>query len=75
MPEPMTVENWAQLPDAAFGPLRGELAALTTMERVLHWLRTRHPSAVPEELVAQDEFSYDLLVPLDKGLYLSYDTS
>ena len=52
-----------------------EVATHTTLERALKWLTTRFPPAVPEDLIPQDEFSYDLLVPYPGGLYLSYDTS
>jgi hypothetical protein len=69
------VENRAALPEGAAAALRPALAAQTTMERALNWFRTQAPPLAPEDLVAQDEFSYDLLVPLGRGLYLSYDTN
>ena len=45
------------------------------MERALGWFFGQSPPLAPEDLIAQDEFSYDLLVPYRDGLYLSYDTS
>ena len=45
------------------------------MERALAWFFGQLPPLAPEDLIAQDEFSYDLLVPYRNGMYLSYDTS
>lgn len=71
----LPVENRTNLPDAAFDALRRELETQHTMERALAWFFAQDPPLVPADLVAQDEFSYDLLVPYRDGLYLSYDTN
>ncbi len=75
MAELIAVENPANLPEERFAPLRIILAEQTTMERALAWFFAHVPPLAPAGLVAQDEFSYDLLVPYRDGLYLSYDTS
>ena len=75
MEDRIPVENRAGLSETRFAPLRHDLESQTSMERALKWFFTRLPPTAPDDLVAQDEFSYDLLVPLDPGLYLSYDTS
>jgi hypothetical protein len=75
MADAFLVENRAGLPAAVFDPLRQVVQAQHTMERALAWFFALVPPLVPEDLVAQDEFSYDLLVPYPGGLYLSYDTS
>ena len=46
-----------------------------TMEKALAWFFAQVPPLTPQDLIPQDEFSYDLLVPYPNGLYLSYDTS
>jgi hypothetical protein len=69
------VENRARLPLAVFDALQQVVQTQHTMERALAWFFAVVPSLAPEDIVAQDEFSYDLLVPYPGGLYLSYDTS
>jgi hypothetical protein len=72
---PVLVENPSGLPPAVFDPIRRAVEGHTTLERALPWFFAQDPPLHPEDLVPQDEFSYDLLVPYPGGLYLSYDTS
>jgi len=69
------VANFAALPEGQFEPLRDVMCRQISMERALAWFFSSQPPLAPEDLVPQDEFSYDLLVPYPGGLYLSYDTS
>lgn len=69
------VENHADLPAAAFEPIRSAVETHDTMERALAWYFAQEPPLAPEDLIPQDEFSYDLLVPYRHGLFLSYATS
>jgi hypothetical protein len=73
--ESIPVENRANLPPDAFEPMRRDLQAHGTMERALAWFFAQSPPLAPDDLIAQDEFSYDLLVPYRAGLFLSYATS
>jgi len=73
--ENVPVENHADLRAAAFVPMRDVVQAHRTMERALAWFFAQMPPLAPEDLIAQDEFSYDLIVPYRDGLYLSYSTS
>jgi hypothetical protein len=73
--EKVPVENRANLPAKRLDLLRRTVEAHSTMERALAWFFAQQPPLAPEDLVPQDEFSYDLLVPYGEGLYLSYDTS
>lgn len=75
MSEPVIVENRAHLESVAFESLRAVLSQHTTLERALGWFFAQLPPLKPADLMAQDEFSYDLLVPLPDGLWLSYETS
>ena len=70
----ITVDNRAHLAPTAWTALADALAPQTSMERALAWFSSHVPPLAPVDLVVQDEFSFDLLVPLD-DLYLSYDTS
>jgi hypothetical protein len=71
----VVVENRARLPPAVFDAMQQVVGTQHTMERALAWFFAGVPPLAAEEIVAQDEFSYDLLVPYPGGLYLSYDTS
>jgi hypothetical protein len=73
--EIVPVENRADLPPAAFEPIRSAVQVQRTMERALAWFFAQTPPLAPTDLVAQDEFSYDLLVSYRDGLTLSYATS
>ena len=75
MAEAVPVSNFAALPDEQFELLRAELSKQTSMAKALAWFSEQNPKLVPADLVPQDEFSYDLLVPYPGNLYLSYDTS
>lgn len=47
-----------------------EVEALGSLERVLGWMQSRGLSLAAMDLVAQDEFCHDLLVPLPDGRWL-----
>jgi PAS domain S-box-containing protein len=46
-----------------------------TLERVLDWCQGQHPPRWIEAIVAQDEFSSDVIVLFDQQHYLVYDTT
>jgi hypothetical protein len=72
--ETVPVENRTNLPSTTFDLLRRAVEPHRTLERALAWFFCQTPPLTPEDLIAQDEFSYDLLVPHPSGVYLSYDT-
>ncbi|HET6777634.1 MAG TPA: hypothetical protein VFH26_01970 [Gemmatimonadales bacterium] len=43
----------------------------TTLSTVLQWAG----AAAIEEIVTQDEFTHDVLIPYEQGRYLAYDTT
>jgi len=45
-------------------PLAAELSKLRTLEHVLEWIRHRKIDLATVDLITQDEFCYDFLVPL-----------
>lgn len=55
--------------------LRARVADLTTLGQVLD---TGLPGAVrpvPDEVIAQDEYTHDVLLAIDQGRYLVFDTT
>lgn len=68
------VENRANLPADTFAALAATLAGHRTIKRALDWSLSLHPPVAPADVVAQDEFSHDVLVGLHDppGCWLSY---
>lgn len=55
--------------------LRDALAPQTTLEKLLEWGRSRTPHLRVEEIITQDEFTHDVVVPYDRGLYFAFDVT
>lgn len=72
---PLLLVNRTRLPDARFRDLQLAVADHATLERVLEWGRTHIPPLRVEEIITQDEFTHDVLVPLDNSQYLAYDVT
>jgi hypothetical protein len=72
---PVPVENRAQLPDADFARLAQAVASHHSIKHALDWLLAQHPQLAPADLVTQDEFSHDILVPLAQDRWLVYDST
>jgi hypothetical protein len=47
--------------------LAGEVAGFNTLENVLAWMRRRGLPLGRMDVVTQDEFSHDVLIPLGNG--------
>jgi hypothetical protein len=69
----VTIENRACLPAADFQRWEQVLVAHSNIKRALDWMLAQQPALAPADIVGQDEFSFDILVPAG-GLYLAYDT-
>ena len=70
---PTPIENRAKLPDADFATLASALMAHRSIKHALDWLVAHQPSLSFTDMVTQDEFSHDILVPYHDGLWLVYD--
>jgi len=55
--------------------LEAEHRDLTTLERVLDWGRDRTPPVRVLEVIAQDEYTHDVVMQLESARYLVYDTT
>ena len=51
------------------------VAEQTTLGDVLEWGLAQKPIRQPEEIVTQDEYTHDVVIPLAPPLYLVYDVS
>ena len=51
------------------------VATHSTLEAVLAWSRTASPPRRITEIITQDEFTHDVVLPFEASLYLVYDTT
>ena len=67
----------AALPSADRDALAARVAAQRTLADVLQWAATHSPPLAVAEIVTQDEYTHDVVLPLDasRSLYLAYDTT
>ncbi len=63
------------IPLADFERLRSQLRALPTLAEVLAWGRAQLPPRTVTEIVTQDEYTHDVVMKYDEGLYLVFDTT
>lgn len=75
----MKIVNYAGLDSEGLARLEGELSGQQNLNDVLRWALSRPkgvfiPSVVAEVIV-QDEFTHDVIVPYRDGLVLVYDTT
>jgi len=54
---------------------RSKLAAQVESERTLAAVLTRRGAGAVTEIITQDEFTHDVLIPLDARRWLVYDTT
>lgn len=69
------IDNRANLDAAALEALEHAVADHTTLEKVVRWAMFRSPSRLIDTVVQQDEYTLDVLVPIEDGLCLVYDTT
>ena len=75
----MRVINHANLPSEAVADISGELSAQANLKDVIAWAfsypRGTFIPSVVAEVIVQDEFTHDVIVPWRDGLVLVYDTT
>jgi hypothetical protein len=70
----MSVDNLARLPREELEELEAAVQDHTTLEKVVRWAMLR--ARVIEGVVEQDEYTLDVIVPIDdEGRCLVYDTT
>lgn len=52
-----------------------QLTPLTTLQDVVRWSFSFSPPRDVANVVVQDEFTHDVVVPWEAGLYLVFDTT
>ena len=71
------LHDYAQLPAPERAALAEQLATQRTLADVLRWAQAQRPPVTIAEIVTQDEYTHDVVLPLepDRPLYLAYDTT
>ena len=63
------------LPTERRAALERELAPLTLLQDVVRWGFAHTPPRDVAEVVVQDEYTHDVVVPWEDGRYLVFDTT
>ncbi len=69
------VEAAGDIPNRELSRFRVALRDLRTLGPVLEWLRAQEPPRVVKEIVTQDEYTHDVIVPWSERLILVFDTT
>ena len=74
----MKITDLANLPEEESAKLENELSKHKTLGQALTWAnlksKTDFPPQIVADVVTQDEFTHDVVVPF-KNLFLVYDTT
>ena len=52
-----------------------EAEKFASLEQVLNWAFARTPPAKLADVVAQDEFTHDVVIRIDEEIFLNFDTT
>ena len=71
------LHDHAGLPAPEAAELRARVAAQRTLADVLRWAAAQQPPVAISDIVTQDEYTHDVVLPLgaDRPLFLAYDTT
>ena len=73
------VLNYARLPSEAMAEIERELTGQFSLKDLMNWAfsdsRERFIPGVVKDVIIQDEFTHDVIVPWGPDLVLVYDTT
>ena len=72
---PIEISAAGAIEDRDLGRFRIALRSLRTLGAVLEWLRAQDPPRAVGEIVTQDEYTHDVIVPWSERLTLVFDTT
>ena len=64
----------ATVPEDTRNTIEGEVLPLRSLEQVVRWAFSRTPPSGVADVVVQDEFTHDVVIPL-RGMHLVFDTT
>ena len=62
------------LPETLRSTIERELQPLRSLEQVVRWASSRTPSSEVADVVVQDEYTHDVVIPW-AGVHLVFDTT
>ena len=71
----VAVEPVGEIPDRELTRFRLALRDLRTLGPLLAWLRAQDPPRIIREIVTQDEYTHDVIVPWSERLFLVFDAT
>lgn len=69
------VEAVGDIPQRDLARFRLALRELRTLGPVLDWMRAQDPPRTVRDIVTQDEFTHDVIVPWSERLVLVFDAT
>ena len=75
MSRPIEISAAGPVEDRDLGRFRIALRGLRTLGAVLEWLRAQEPPRTVGEIVTQDEYTHDVIIPWDDRLTLVFDAT
>ena len=71
----ITVKDYAGLSPAELGKIETIVQTHGGLDDIFTWGRGQTPPVHPANVIKQDEFTHDVLVPLPSGRWLVYGTT
>ena len=71
----ITVADYAGLPASELSEIKDLVQAHRGLDDIFQWGRAQTPPIHPANVIKQDEFTHDVLVPLPSGRWLVYGTT
>jgi hypothetical protein len=71
----IAVVDRAGLTEAELRQLEAALVRHASLDRVVAWALAQTPPRMIADVVVQDEYTHDVVVPHEDGRYLVYDTT
>lgn len=71
----MLVEARGSVTQSAWDAISVLVKPQRTLEEVVRWGLAQKPPVLIQDVVVQDEYTHDVVIPYRDGLYLVYDTT
>ncbi|HEV7990368.1 MAG TPA: hypothetical protein VGP25_00995 [Gemmatimonadaceae bacterium] len=69
------VTSVGAVPAPVLAVLAPSLRGLATLSEVLGWARAHEPALTVAEIVTQDEYTHDVVIPFDGSHFLVFDAT
>lgn len=71
----MRIDDRSGLPGAELAELTAQIGAFATLAEVLRWGFAAEPPRLIDEVVVQDEYTQDVVLPWKPGRWLVFDST